>query len=159
MAHALPGYNGLCRHIHGHSYQLEVTASGEPDNRPGHGGEGMVLDFAELKAIVQQEVIQPLDHALMLKGRIVIKNISLDAKSEVEIYHYSLITGFSPCFIDLKTDKTHKLICESSYISDMRVAGDTLIISLWKNHYHKLDTVGMNGLKIVIDTSGHQPNW
>ncbi|UPK67451.1 hypothetical protein [Chitinophaga filiformis] len=91
--------------------------------------------------------------------RIVIKNISLDAKSEVEIYHYSLITGFSPCFIDLKTDKTHKLICESSYISDMRVAGDTLIISLWKNHYHKLDTVGMNGLKIVIDTSGHQPNW
>ena len=67
MAHALPGYNGLCRHIHGHSYQLEVTISGEPNNSPGYSSEGMVFDFAELKTIVQQEIILPLDHALMLK--------------------------------------------------------------------------------------------
>jgi 6-pyruvoyltetrahydropterin/6-carboxytetrahydropterin synthase len=67
MAHALSGYNGLCRHIHGHSYQLEVTISGQPDNTPGNSTEGMVLDFAELKAIVQQEIILPLDHALMLR--------------------------------------------------------------------------------------------
>lgn len=25
MAHALPGYDGPCRHIHGHSYELYVT--------------------------------------------------------------------------------------------------------------------------------------
>ena len=67
MAHALPGYNGLCKHIHGHSYRLEVTVSGQPDNTPGHSSEGMVLDFTGLKAIVQQEIILPLDHALMLK--------------------------------------------------------------------------------------------
>ncbi|MVT07840.1 6-carboxytetrahydropterin synthase QueD [Chitinophaga sp. ysch24] len=67
MAHALPGYNGLCKHIHGHSYRLEVTISGEPDNHSGHSSEGMVFDFADLKAIVQQEIILPLDHALMLK--------------------------------------------------------------------------------------------
>lgn len=67
MAHALSGYNGLCRHIHGHSYQLEVTVSGQPDNTPGYSEEGMVIDFAGLKTIVQQEIIQPLDHALLLK--------------------------------------------------------------------------------------------
>jgi len=67
MAHALSGYKGLCKHIHGHSYQLEVTISGQPDNTPGRSSEGMVLDFGDLKAIVQQEIIAPLDHALMLK--------------------------------------------------------------------------------------------
>lgn len=80
MAHALPGYNGLCRHIHGHSYQLEVTASGEPDNRTGYGSEGMVLDFAALKAIVQQEIIQPLDHALMLKEGSMVSFIGNDSE-------------------------------------------------------------------------------
>ncbi|MBW8683582.1 6-pyruvoyl trahydropterin synthase family protein [Chitinophaga rhizophila] len=68
MAHALTGYSGLCRHIHGHSYQLEVTVSGQPIDMPGHNNDGMVLDFSELKSIVQQEVIAPLDHALMLRS-------------------------------------------------------------------------------------------
>ncbi len=28
MAHALYGYDGPCKNIHGHSYQLEVTIAG-----------------------------------------------------------------------------------------------------------------------------------
>lgn len=67
MAHALSGHKGLCKYIHGHSYQLEVTVSGQPDNTPGQSSEGMVLDFGDLKDIVQQEIIIPLDHALLLK--------------------------------------------------------------------------------------------
>ena len=29
MAHALHGYDGLCKNIHGHSYKLWVTIRGE----------------------------------------------------------------------------------------------------------------------------------
>lgn len=30
MAHALFGYDGPCKDIHGHSYKLSVTVSGKP---------------------------------------------------------------------------------------------------------------------------------
>lgn len=66
MAHTLFGYNGLCRNIHGHSYNLEVTISGEPRNEPGHPKDGMVLDFSELKTIVKSQIVDRFDHALMV---------------------------------------------------------------------------------------------
>ena len=34
MAHTLYEYDGLCRNIHGHSYNLEVTIKGEPRKNP-----------------------------------------------------------------------------------------------------------------------------
>lgn len=66
MAHTLYGYDGLCRNIHGHSYNLEVTLTGEPRNEPLHPKDGMVLDFSELKAIVKTNVVNRFDHALMI---------------------------------------------------------------------------------------------
>lgn len=66
MAHTLFGYDGLCRNIHGHSYNLEVTISGEPRNEPGHPKDGMVLDFSELKTIVKSQIVDRFDHALMV---------------------------------------------------------------------------------------------
>ena len=48
MAHALTDYEGRCSNIHGHSYKLAVTVSGEAAASP----LGMVIDFSCLKAIV-----------------------------------------------------------------------------------------------------------
>ncbi len=66
MAHALPGYDGACRHIHGHSFRLEVCVRGAPSNNPGHPKDGMVMDFKQLKDLVQSSFIQYYDHALAL---------------------------------------------------------------------------------------------
>lgn len=66
MAHGLPGYDGACRNIHGHTYQLEVTVIGEPLNEPGHPKNGMVMDFKVLKAIVKEKILEVFDHALVL---------------------------------------------------------------------------------------------
>jgi 6-pyruvoyltetrahydropterin/6-carboxytetrahydropterin synthase len=66
MAHTLYEYDGLCRNIHGHSYNLEVTILGEPRNEPGHPKDGMVLDFSELKNIVKTQIVNRFDHALMV---------------------------------------------------------------------------------------------
>lgn len=65
-AHALQGYDGACRHIHGHSYKLEVSLIGPVLQQAGHPKNGMVMDFGELKKLVQQEVIEAWDHALLL---------------------------------------------------------------------------------------------
>ena len=32
--HALYGYDGLCKNVHGHSYKLSVTVSGTPISDP-----------------------------------------------------------------------------------------------------------------------------
>lgn len=66
MAHALPGYDGACRHIHGHSFRLEVCVIGEPLVAPGHPKNGMVIDFKVLKTLVNDAFVNQYDHALVL---------------------------------------------------------------------------------------------
>lgn len=69
MAHALYGYDGPCKNIHGHSYRLEVTIIGSVLRQSGHPKDGMLLDFGDLKRIVHSTVVEQFDHALVLNGR------------------------------------------------------------------------------------------
>lgn len=66
-AHALDGHDGKCKDIHGHSYQLQITLKGMPSADVDSPKCGMVMDFAELKAIVNKEVIDVFDHVLVLR--------------------------------------------------------------------------------------------
>ena len=47
---------------HGHNYSLEVTVCGTTDP-----ATGMVLDLKELKVLMEQEVIELMDHKLLNK--------------------------------------------------------------------------------------------
>ena len=67
-AHALWGYDGKCANIHGHSYALTVTVSGTVINDPTHVKNGMIVDFTDLKAIVNSQVVDLFDHCLLLNG-------------------------------------------------------------------------------------------
>jgi 6-pyruvoyltetrahydropterin/6-carboxytetrahydropterin synthase len=69
MAHALDGYDGPCRNIHGHTYHLKVTVSGKPCDDQQNSKLGMVIDFGNLKKIVQENIIAVYDHALVLNER------------------------------------------------------------------------------------------
>lgn len=66
MAHALRCHDGLCANIHGHSYVLDVTLEGKPKQQDDHPKNGMVIDFSELKALVNKAVVQDFDHHLLL---------------------------------------------------------------------------------------------
>jgi len=66
MAHALWNYDGVCKHIHGHSYKLLVTIVGEPSQTTDDPKLGMVIDFSDLKKIVNEPVVDKLDHSLVL---------------------------------------------------------------------------------------------
>ena len=61
--HALYGYDGKCRNVHGHSYKLSVTVIGEPIADSSHVKFGMVIDFSDLKKIVKEEIVDVFDHA------------------------------------------------------------------------------------------------
>lgn len=67
-AHALWGYDGKCKNIHGHSYQLSVTVAGPIINDNDAVKNGMIIDFSDLKAIVRKEVVDEFDHCLLLNG-------------------------------------------------------------------------------------------
>lgn len=66
-AHALDGYDGPCREIHGHSYRLFVTVKGTPLTTDSDPKAGMVMDFGALKRIIHEEIIARYDHALVLQ--------------------------------------------------------------------------------------------
>ncbi len=64
--HALYGYDGLCRNVHGHSYKLSVTVIGTTIKDSGNVKFGMVMDFSDLKEIVNETIVKPFDHATVL---------------------------------------------------------------------------------------------
>lgn len=66
MAHALYGYDGPCKNIHGHSYELSVTVIGKPLADKKNPKNGMVMDFADLKKIIDEHIIKKFDHSLVL---------------------------------------------------------------------------------------------
>ena len=58
-AHQVADYNGKCENLHGHTYILTVTITGKLQKN------GMVLDFAILKKIVNETVLNKLDHKFL----------------------------------------------------------------------------------------------
>ena len=56
-SHSLPKHKGKCKNLHGHSYKLEVTVGSKQLNE-----KDMVMDFGDLKKIVNKEIIDKLDH-------------------------------------------------------------------------------------------------
>ena len=69
MAHALWEYDGLCQHIHGHSYKLFVTVAGTPISDQKSLKKGMVIDFGDLKRIVKPLIVDVFDHAVALNKK------------------------------------------------------------------------------------------
>ena len=55
-SHFLTKYHGKCENLHGHNYKVIVTIKGPVKK------DGMVLDFKLIKEIVNEKVIDKLDH-------------------------------------------------------------------------------------------------
>ncbi len=68
MAHALKNYDGACVHIHGHSYRFFVTVIGTPEQDIEDPKLGMVMDFKLIKSIVNRNIIDKYDHALVISS-------------------------------------------------------------------------------------------
>jgi 6-pyruvoyltetrahydropterin/6-carboxytetrahydropterin synthase len=45
---------------HGHNYVVEVTVEGQPD-----AVTGMIMDLKDLKQILEEEVVEPMDHRFL----------------------------------------------------------------------------------------------
>jgi len=100
MAHAIEGYEGLCAHIHGHEYSLQVTVAGNHDN------DGMVIDFKKLKELVQERVLDEYDHSLILKDTEKSRNVADSLKAGWGNVH---IVPFQPSSENIVLDMVRRL--------------------------------------------------
>ncbi|WP_233143523.1 6-carboxytetrahydropterin synthase QueD [Aggregatibacter actinomycetemcomitans] len=63
MAHLLDGHDWKCQNLHGHTYKLQVEVRG--DLYQEGAKQGMVIDFSDLKKIVNHAILEPMDHAFI----------------------------------------------------------------------------------------------
>ena len=63
-AHMLAGHKGLCKNVHGHTYKVHVTVSA-PELISEGSSEGMVIDFKDLKRILNDGIVDRFDHAFV----------------------------------------------------------------------------------------------
>jgi len=104
MAHALHGYNGPCKHIHGHSYCLRVCVIGPVNTDVADSCNGMVIDFSMLKAIVKTNVIDKWDHALLLNAR---SSELVDGQNEA--FEKTIIVDYQPTCENMLLDIVAKI--------------------------------------------------
>jgi len=100
MAHVLKDYDGPCRNIHGHSYKLFVSVTGNPIQDENSPKKGMVMDFKDLKAIVKSRIVDRFDHALVIS-----RDTDPDMIASMEKHMEKLIlVDYQPTSENLVTD-------------------------------------------------------
>lgn len=105
MAHALMGHDGPCKNIHGHSYKLRVTLKGKALSESGHPKDGMIIDFSELKAMINEAVIKVYDHALVLNSAAYNDEIELLSKQYARV----ILVPFQPSCENLIVEMKNKI--------------------------------------------------
>ncbi|CCG52283.1 Probable 6-pyruvoyltetrahydrobiopterin synthase [Flavobacterium indicum GPTSA100-9 = DSM 17447] len=104
--HALYGYDGKCKNVHGHSYKLSVTVIGEPITNTENVKFGMVIDFGDLKKIVKEEVVDIFDHATVFNKNT--PHIEL-AKELQDRGHHVILVDYQPTSENMVIDFAAKI--------------------------------------------------
>ncbi len=117
--HALYGHDGKCKNIHGHSYKLSVTIFGKPLGDPKSSKFGMIMDFSDLKKIVKEEIVNPLDHATIFNKNTPHLQLANNLKS---IGHKVVLVDYQPTSEMLVIDFAKKI--------KKRLPGDIQLFSL-----------------------------
>jgi len=104
--HALYGYDGKCKNVHGHSYKLSVTVIGTPITDASNVKFGMVIDFTDLKKIVKEEIVDIFDHATVFNKNT--PHIEL-AKELQSRDHHVILVDYQPTSENMVIDFAAKI--------------------------------------------------
>ena len=104
--HALYGYDGKCKNLHGHSYKLSVTVIGTPITDKTNPKFGMVIDFTDLKSIVSEEIVDKFDHATIFNKNTPHVKLAKTLKDEG---HNVLLVDYQPTTECMVTDFARKI--------------------------------------------------
>lgn len=127
-AHAISGYNGLCKNIHGHSYELHVTVRAK-ENKVGFLPKpGFLVDFKDLKAVVKREVVDYFDHRLFLSEDYLRAHPNLKGLDNLEVWPFEPSAENILLFI---LEKLQKVMPKDIYIHNMRIYETSTSYAEW----------------------------
>jgi 6-pyruvoyltetrahydropterin/6-carboxytetrahydropterin synthase len=104
--HALYGYDGKCKNVHGHSYKLSVTVIGTPILDRDNVKYGMVIDFSDLKKIVKEEIVDSFDHATVFNATTPHLELAQELKSRG---HHVILVDYQPTSENMVIDFSEKI--------------------------------------------------
>lgn len=104
--HALYGYDGKCKNVHGHSYKLSVTVIGTPITDTNNVKYGMVIDFGDLKKIIKEEIVDVFDHATVFNKNT--PHIEL-ANELMQRDHHVILVEYQPTSENMVIDFADKI--------------------------------------------------
>ena len=105
-AHALYGYDGKCKNIHGHNYNLFVTVIGIPIKNISNVKCGMVMDFGDLKKIVNNEIIEKFDHSVIFNKNTPHEKLANDLVNDG---HKVVMADYQPTIEEMVMDFANKI--------------------------------------------------
>ncbi len=106
MAHALWNYDGLCQHIHGHSYKLEICIKGEALQSRNSHKDGMLFDFKEIKALVNNIIVKPFDHAFVTSDK---APYSTQLPQLPQLFDKHVVVNYQPTCENFIIDFAHRI--------------------------------------------------
>jgi 6-pyruvoyltetrahydropterin/6-carboxytetrahydropterin synthase len=104
--HALYGYDGKCKNVHGHSYKLSVTVIGTPIDDTSNVKYGMVIDFGDLKKIVKEEIVDVFDHATVFNQNTPHIELAHELKNRG---HHVILVDYQPTSENMVVDFSEKI--------------------------------------------------
>lgn len=104
--HALYGYDGKCKNVHGHSYKLSVTVIGTPILDNSNVKFGMVIDFTDLKKIVREEIVDVFDHATVFNKNTPHVELAHELKNRG---HHVILVDYQPTSENMVIDFAKKI--------------------------------------------------
>ena len=104
--HALYGYDGKCKNVHGHSYKLSVTVIGKPISDTSNVKFGMVIDFGDLKKIVKEEIVDLFDHATVFNKNTPHIELAAELKNRG---HHVILVDYQPTSENMVIDFSEKI--------------------------------------------------
>jgi len=104
--HALFGYDGKCKNVHGHSYKLSVTVIGKPITDSSNVKFGMVIDFGDLKKIVKEEIVDVFDHATVFNQNTPHIELAKELKNRG---HHVILVDYQPTSENMVIDFSTKI--------------------------------------------------
>lgn len=104
--HALYGYDGKCKNVHGHSYKLSVTVIGSPIENRNDVKFGMVIDFTDLKKIVKEEIVDQFDHATVFNETTPHVELAAELKNRG---HHVILVDYQPTSENMVIDFSKRI--------------------------------------------------
>ena len=119
--HALYGYDGKWKNVHGHSYKLSVTVIGSPITDKNHVKFGMVIDFGDLKKIVKEQIVDVFDHATVFNKNTPHVELAQELKNRG---HHVILVDYQPTSENMVIDFSNKikhLLPENTKLHSLRL--------------------------------------